>query len=142
MDISIPQTTTHAPDGRRLAELTPGECWALVASRQVGHLVWHGADGPSALPVNYRVVDEVIRVRTAAYSSMARECDDAQVAFQVDQIDERSRSGWSVLLRGTAHIDYGTDPVHRDIEVWPSGARPLLLSLEPTTVEGRRILPW
>ena len=39
-------------------------------------------------------------VRTTAYSEVARECDDSPVAFEVDDVEESTQSGWSVLMRG------------------------------------------
>ena len=47
-----------------------------------------------------------MHIRTAAYSEPARECDDSPVAFEVDDLDEAERSGWSVLMRGRAHLDF------------------------------------
>ena len=53
-----------------------------------GRLAWAGPQGPTVIPVNF-VVDRRPRcsVRTAAYSALARECDDSPVAFEVDQFD-------------------------------------------------------
>ena len=134
--------TSSSWSAGRLVELTPDECWALLTSVPVGRLAWHGPAGLSVVPVNFVEADGRIFVNTAAYSSLARECDDQPVAFQVDALDPSNRSGWSVLVRGVAHIDYGAaeDPGPTP-DVWPAGTRALRLSVNPTTVSGRRLLP-
>ena len=58
---------------------------AWSASRPVGRLAWQSPDGPTVVPVNFVVDGHSVRIRTAAYSAMARECDDSAVAFQVAQ---------------------------------------------------------
>ena len=63
-------------------------------------------------PSTSRSTDRSVRIRTAAYSEAARECDDSPVAFEVDTFDEAERSGWSVLMRGHAHLDFAA-PVRR-----------------------------
>jgi hypothetical protein len=62
------------------------------------------------------------------------------VAFQVDALDEKTRSGWSVLVRGVAHIDYGRE-VGGTPDEWPAGVKPLQLVIDPISVTGRRLLP-
>jgi nitroimidazol reductase NimA-like FMN-containing flavoprotein (pyridoxamine 5'-phosphate oxidase superfamily) len=124
----------------RLVELAEDECWDLLRSTPAGRLAWSGAEGLSVVPVNFVAAERRIVIKTAAYSAQARECDDNPVAFQVDALDASTRSGWSVLVRGVAHIDYGRDQ-DRDLpDVWPAGVRPLKLVVEPTSVTGRRLL--
>ena len=133
-------TTSGWPTGR-LVELTTDQCWELLAGPPVGRLAWHGSDGLSVVPVNFLAAEGRLVVNTAAYSSIARECDDQPVAFQVDELDPRTRSGWSVLVRGVAHIDYGgARAAGARPDVWPSGTKPLQLAIEPVSLTGRRLL--
>ena len=126
--------------GGRLVELTRDQCLELVGEHTIGRLAWHGPEGPTVIPVNYTFDGHRVFVRTEAYSALARECDDSFVAFEVDRLDETTRSGWSVLLRGRCRIEY-TRPTHAggSPDPWPEGARPLHLTVEPATVHGRRI---
>ena len=98
-----------------LVDLAADECWELAASRPVGRLAWTGAHGrPTVIPVNFTVDGRSVHVRTAAYSAAARECDDSPVAFEIDNFDEAERSGWSVLMRGHAHLDFAApEPADR-----------------------------
>ena len=127
------------PGTGQLLDLTADECWTLAASMPVGRLAWSGAQGPTVVPVNFVVTEGQVHVRTAAYSAQARECDDSPVAFEIDEFDAESRTGWSVLLRGRAHLRYGGS---RDVaapEVWPAGARGLLLTIDVAETSGRRV---
>ncbi|CAB4710393.1 MAG: hypothetical protein F2667_07525 [Actinobacteria bacterium] len=124
-----------------LVELDPDECWALLRTEAVGRLVWTSTEGLTAVPLNFAVVDRTIRVSTAAYSAVGREVDDSLVAFQADRIDTAARTGWSVLVRGRARIDYGPHEPHDALDVWPSGARWLTITLEPTSITGRHLRP-
>lgn len=133
-------TTSSWPAGR-IVELTTQQCWELLAVPPVGRLAWQGSEGLSVVPVNFVAAEGRLVVNTAAYSSIARECDDQPVAFQVDELDPSTRSGWSVLVRGVAHIDYGHSRAEgARPDVWPPGRKPLQLSVEPTSVTGRRLL--
>ncbi len=130
-------TTPHAHPGR-LLDIEPDECWDLAASQPVGRLAWTGPDGPTVVPVNFEVTGQRVHLRTAAYSVLARECDDSVVAFEVDTYDEETRSGWSVLMRGHAHLDYDSDG-NDDPDVWPAGSRALRVSIDVDTITGRRV---
>ena len=108
-----------------LLDLPTEECWRLVAGRSVGRVAWTGPDGPTVLPVNFAVADDEVWFRVNAHSSFSREIDDLRVAFEVDDVDEFTRSGWSVLLRGTARVVYDVDRLPRTwpgTETWPAGS--------------------
>jgi hypothetical protein len=131
---------TESMTTRRLVDLTADECWELAATRPVGRLVWSGPQGPTAVPVNFIVDGESVRARTAAYTAAARECDDSVVAFQVDQIGDEGHTGWSVLFRGRAHLEYATAPEAPQAESWLSSPRNLGLRIDVTEVTGRRLV--
>jgi hypothetical protein len=127
------------PGSGQLIDLTADECWSLAVTQPVGRLVWTGPVGPTVVPVNFEVNGRRVHVRTAAYSALARECDDSPVAFEIDHFDEATRSGWSVLMRGHAHLDYSGSDGSDDPDVWPSGARALRVVIDVDEVSGRRV---
>lgn len=128
----------RAATGKHLVELDDRQCWELIGTEPVGRLAWQGPAGITVVPVNFRVESEQVLVRTTPYSAAALECDDSPVAFEVDSIDPTTRSGWSVLVRGTAHVEVaGPD----DVDVWPTGPRALRLRVDPVQVTGRRLPP-
>lgn len=123
-----------------LVELSADDCWELLHSQPVGRLAWNGTRGPIVLPVNFTVSEDGIDLRTHAYSAAAREVDDSPVSFQADQVDPVTRTGWSVLVHGRAAIDWAFGRVDApEIDVWPSGPKPLRLHLEVLEISGRRL---
>ena len=131
---------SESPTQGRMVELSRDECWELAASRPVGRLAWTGPHGRlTVIPVNFTVADRSVHIRTAAYSAAARECDDSPVAFEIDTFDEAARSGWSVLMRGHAHVDFASPPGDHGPDVWVDGARHLQLRVEVEEITGRRI---
>lgn len=119
------------------------ECWELLDATAVGRVAWCEAGGPVVLPVNIAVHDGAIWIRTKAHSTMARYVNHGEVAVEVDGVDDFTRSGWSVLVRGRGElVAYGLGPASLgEPAPWPEGARPLLVRVTPTTVTGRRLLP-
>ncbi|MFC5238221.1 pyridoxamine 5'-phosphate oxidase family protein [Pseudonocardia zijingensis] len=70
------------------------------------------------------------------------------VAFEVDEIDRHTRSGWSVLVRGLAEE---VTPAHREelvahtkgtgLTTWAPGEHGHWVRLIPQAISGRRIVP-
>jgi hypothetical protein len=123
---------------RLLTDLDAAECLRLAATEPVGRLVWTGPEGPSVVPVNFTLEEGTVRVRTAAYSALARECDDSRVAFEVDAYDPDSRLGWSVVMAGRASVGF-VEPGAPAPEVWPVGAKAVQLTLTVDRITGRRL---
>src|SRR5689334_11964326 len=88
--------------GAELAVLDAAECRRLLATRRIGRLGLGGDRFPLILPVNYALDGDVIVVRTDSPRILAA-ADHGRVAFEVDEIDERARSGWSVVAQAVAH---------------------------------------
>lgn len=65
------------------------------------------------------------------------------VAFEVDAVDEGTRTGWSVLVRGTLAEVTDPDDLERlhalPLSPWAPGAKARYVRVEPASVSGRRI---
>jgi nitroimidazol reductase NimA-like FMN-containing flavoprotein (pyridoxamine 5'-phosphate oxidase superfamily) len=85
-----------------LEVLDHDECLRLLASRSFGRIGLSADALPTIVPVNYAVVDDQIVIRTRRGTQLARATRDAVVAFEVDEFDERTGTGWSVVIRGLA----------------------------------------
>ncbi|MGW7543231.1 pyridoxamine 5'-phosphate oxidase family protein [Streptomyces sp. NPDC054770] len=99
--------------------------------------------GPVIVPVNYSVVDGTIAFRTVrgATPSLASR---RPVAFEVDRIDDVFSQGWSVLVRGHAHlVTYLGEQLRLAEQAsstpWAGGRRDLWVRIDPFAVTGRRI---
>src|SRR3954451_12752481 len=103
-----------------LFQLDEATCLSLLTTQHVGRLVVDG-DDPAVVPVNYRLIDGVIAFRTEA-GSRADGADRQQVLFEVDMFHDRTRSGWSVLVRGHL-IAMPSDDTSISIDTWAPGVR-------------------
>jgi hypothetical protein len=67
------------------------------------------------------------------------------VAFEVDEIDPITRSGWSVVVRGIARPLTGAGEIeaarHQPLERWAPGADNRVIAVSVELVSGRRIIP-
>jgi hypothetical protein len=125
-----------------LFELDEAECWELVRSREVGRVAYVDDRGPVVVPITFVAGEGSVLFRVAPYSQLARYLPGAQAAVEVDDIDYFTRSGWSVVLRGSVQLAEDDDlpgPEARPTP-WPEGQRTLLLRLTPSLVTGRRLL--
>jgi nitroimidazol reductase NimA-like FMN-containing flavoprotein (pyridoxamine 5'-phosphate oxidase superfamily) len=130
-----------------MLDLSREECLRLLASHSFGRLaVSMGEGAPVIRPVNY-VFDEPsqsVMFRTALGSKFHALLRSADAAFEIDGIDETSRTGWSVIVRGVT--DEVTDPseVRRldglGLEPWAPGPKAHWVHIRAWTVSGRRIV--
>lgn len=126
-----------------LRELSRDECLELLATKTVGRVAYCTPDGPEVLPLNYVVEGDTLLFRTSPHSALGRHLRLDVAAFQVDEVDDYTESGWSVLVRGTVE-PLSTDdlpPAGRRPRPWVEGSRPLHLRLTPRSITGRRLLP-
>lgn len=92
----------HDTRGQRLRALNSHECMLLLASQSIGRLVYTRAALPAVHPVNYLLEDHAILIRTSSTSKPAAARGEEIVAFQVDDLDPNTRSGWNVVITGRA----------------------------------------
>jgi nitroimidazol reductase NimA-like FMN-containing flavoprotein (pyridoxamine 5'-phosphate oxidase superfamily) len=122
-----------------LDELTRDECFRLVASHSIGRIaVAPPGRSPFVVPVNYVLDVEEVVFR----SDPGTKIDVAPrhpVSFQVDFFDPFSRTGWSVLLQGTAAAADPAEVAHLGLESWAGGEKAHWMRVLPVEVTGRRI---
>ncbi len=129
--------------GGHLVDLTPRECIELLSRTRVGRVAWCTPAGPVVIPVNFVFHDGAVWIRSTPYSSLAREWDSAgALAFQVDEIDGLTESGWSVLVHGKGHRRLPSEipPELPALASWPEGPRPFVVSIEARELTGKRLL--
>jgi len=127
----------------RITELDRAECLELLMSRSVGRVGFGTADGPLVLPVNFVPYDGGVLFRTSPHNSIAQNLNGKPACFEVDEIDDFTESGWSVLVRGTAAFvdDPATLPRDERPVPWAEGTRSLFVHVPGTSVTGRRLFP-
>lgn len=98
------------PPPRTLVALDRDEALALLASVDLGRIVFTRNALPAVRPVNHALLDEDLVIRTHDGAALARTVDggEAVVVYEADLLDHRTHLGWSVIVTGFAHLV--TDP--------------------------------
>jgi nitroimidazol reductase NimA-like FMN-containing flavoprotein (pyridoxamine 5'-phosphate oxidase superfamily) len=88
----------------QLRELSREECLALLRGNLYLGRIGYVVDGvPVIVPVNFVVDGDTVVFCTAKRSKLSWLSNHSRIAFQADQGHPLDESGWSVLIRGTAH---------------------------------------
>ncbi|MDH3678792.1 MAG: pyridoxamine 5'-phosphate oxidase family protein [Acidimicrobiia bacterium] len=127
----------------KLEALSEDRCWQLLSQRQYGRLAVSIQGRPDIFPVNYRVDDETIVVKTAAGLKLAAATLGAGVAFEVDAIDELHHSGWSVVVVGTAveleNLDELLEADRLLLAPWAGDGKNRYVRIHPEQITGRHL---
>jgi nitroimidazol reductase NimA-like FMN-containing flavoprotein (pyridoxamine 5'-phosphate oxidase superfamily) len=133
--------------GTAPTEIPVDECYRLLRTQQVGRLGVNAEHYPLIFPVNYGMDGDTIVIRTSPGTKLTAAAH-ANVTFEVDEIDQYARSGWSVLVRGLAEEvtdSHGPELVRRTHAAGPSpwapGDHGHWLRVIPQHVTGRRVVP-
>ena len=124
--------------------LTVDECWIAVRGAPVGRVAFVDAGEPVMLPVTHSVDGHHVVFRSAQGTKLWAVESGHPVAFEADGWDADARTGWSVLVRGTAETvldDREIARLDREAAVpWLPEARDgTWVRITPTEVTGRRL---
>lgn len=128
-----------------LVEIDARECLRLLATADIGRVVFSDAALPAAQPVNYVLDGTDIIFRTANGTKLAAATRNAVVAFQADAIDTRTRTGWTVL--GVGETYEVTDPLRLAAlapvqpDPWAPGHTAHTICIPLRHLSGRRLTP-
>jgi len=128
-----------------MEDLAESECRELLETHHFGRVAFvERADSPPVImPLNYLVHAGTVVVRTDPRSKLGNALRDASVSFEIDGIDQRERTGWSVVLSGRAHeiVDpRELEELHRTpLLPWAPGDRSQYVRIRSELVTGRRI---
>ncbi|MFF9118092.1 pyridoxamine 5'-phosphate oxidase family protein [Streptomyces massasporeus] len=120
------------------------ECLRLLAKVPVGRVVYTRQALPAVLPVNFSLdTDTSVLLCTSPDSDLVRAIDGVVIAFEADEFDADTRSGWSVVVTGRA--DVVTDPAEHErlSQSGPASWMPLrdavFVRIESELVTGREL---
>jgi nitroimidazol reductase NimA-like FMN-containing flavoprotein (pyridoxamine 5'-phosphate oxidase superfamily) len=120
-------------------ELAREECLQLLASFAVGRVALVTVEGSVlVVPVNYVLDGEVIVFRSDPGEKLDA-IHGRHASFQIDYIDPHKRTGWSVLVRGTAHRASHREIAHLNVESWVGGDKQVWVRVVPRSITGRRL---
>lgn len=149
---SAPATAEPAPESvlppHTMQPLTRDEALALLARAGFGRIVFSHHALPAIRPVNHILDGGSIVVRThegAALNALVRGAgvDGVVVAYEADEIDPVTRTGWSVIATGYATAV--TDPAELDryrvlLRPWVGGRRDHAIRVRPVEVTAYRLV--
>jgi nitroimidazol reductase NimA-like FMN-containing flavoprotein (pyridoxamine 5'-phosphate oxidase superfamily) len=129
-----------------MLELARDECLRLLGANSFGRLAVSMGEGPPVIrPVNY-VFDQgsqSVAFRTATGSKLHALLKAARAAFEIDGVDEASRTGWSVIIVGvTEEVTSPNELRHLNalgLDTWASGSKAHWVRVRARAVSGRRI---
>ncbi|WP_432493970.1 pyridoxamine 5'-phosphate oxidase family protein [Kineococcus auxinigenes] len=124
-----------------LLPLAPEECLALLATRPFGRVVFTHRALPAVLPVNFLLDDGAVLLRVQPRSALATAAGGTVVAFQADDIDAATRTGWSVTAVGRADV-VGDEVRQRALDglaAWAGGERDHVVRIGLEQLTGRRL---
>lgn len=131
--------------GRAIEKLERDECFELM-QRHPGHVgrIAVADPRPNIFPVNYAIDGDGIVFRTDPGTKFHTAVKDAYVAFEVDWVEPGWQLGWSVVVRGQAHVVTDPEELQRVRELpltpWVEGDKEHFVRVDATLVSGRRLL--
>ncbi len=141
------RSQSKEPTASEMLELSRQECLQLLASHRFGRLAVNLGDGPPVIrPVNYLFdkPSQSVVFRSASGSKFHALLRSADAAFEIDGIDEWSRTGWSVIIHGVTDEVSNTSEINRldrlGLEPWAPGSKRHWMYIRAWTVSGRRIV--
>ncbi|GAA1422427.1 pyridoxamine 5'-phosphate oxidase family protein [Streptomyces thermospinosisporus] len=120
------------------------ECLRLLAKVPVGRVVYTLRALPAVLPVNFALdTDASVLLRTSPGSELVRAVNGFVVAFEADDFDPVTRTGWSVIVTGRAALVTDPAELKRLSGTGPTSWMPLpdsvIIRIESELVTGREL---
>ena len=143
--LAVPDSVIPEAPTSDMLSLSREECLRLLGSNNFGRLAV-ATDSPVIRPVNY-VFDEQsqsVVFRTANGSKFHAMLVNGNAAFEIDGIEQGSRTGWSVIIVGmTEEITSPTELRRLErlgLETWPPQHKAHWMRIRAWTVTGRQIV--
>ena len=136
------------PDMAGLAEyaglesLPTDVCLRLLESVPVGRVSFSIGGEVVTLPVNHAVDGQEVVFRTDRGSKLSASYRQDLVAFEADDYDPETRTGWSVLIKGRAEVIREDSEIQRlrqlGLHPWVTAVEhPFWIRIRPTSITGR-----
>ena len=130
-------------DSAGLEVLSRPECLELLGSVSIGRIVFTDRALPAVQPVNFALDGETVVIRTTAGSKLAAAARDAIVAFEADDFDPVTHTGWSVTAVGPARAVYEAQEIERlarlPLTAWAPASQEHYILVQTGHLSGRRI---
>lgn len=136
---------TQLNDTGAFERLGADECWLLVGNQGVGRIGFMGDAQIQIMPTRYDAQSGTAYFRAGTFGELARRVHGRGVTLQVDDIDQRMFSGWSVVMTGTAHrVDDAATVAERWAlgrpSTWLPAPESQWIALHVDDIRGERVL--
>jgi uncharacterized protein len=123
--------------------LDKAQCLALMATMLLGRIAFTEGALPAVQPVAFALAHGEVFIPTHRGSTVAAASRGAVVAFEVDEFDALSRTGWDVTIVGASRVI--SDPAEVDhldelgVRAWAAPGDHCYIGIRAQLVRGRRI---
>jgi nitroimidazol reductase NimA-like FMN-containing flavoprotein (pyridoxamine 5'-phosphate oxidase superfamily) len=129
-------------DHAGLESLPPDVCLRLLESVPVGRVSFYTDGEVVTLPVNHAVDGQTVVFRTDRGSKLSASERQDLVAFEADDYDLKTRTGWSVLIKGHPEVVREDAEIHRlsqlGLHPWVTAVeRSFWVRIRPASITGR-----
>ncbi|GAA4629352.1 pyridoxamine 5'-phosphate oxidase family protein [Actinoallomurus vinaceus] len=119
-------------------------CLRLLRSVVIGRVAWADDDGRVVvLPVNFITDGDDIAFRTSEGGKLSAAREGRLFSFEADDVEPGLRTGWSVLVSGTAQVVADSAVVdrleHSPLAPWSPMPASCFVRLRPDQTTGRRL---
>ncbi|GAA2000633.1 pyridoxamine 5'-phosphate oxidase family protein [Catenulispora subtropica] len=122
--------------------LAEEEALRLAATAPVGRVVYSRYAMPAVHLVNFKLDGKDVVFKTRKGAKFAAAVADTVIAFEVDEFDPATRSGWTVTLTGRSSLVTSKPEQERlaglDIDPWIPD-REYFIKVQTQLITGRRI---
>jgi uncharacterized protein len=130
-------------DRNGLEMLDREECVRLLGQVHLGRVAVTTEALPVVLPVNFALDGERVVFSSAPGTKLYVAATGAQMAFEADDVDPATRSGWSVCITGPGTVIDDPTEVDRlrglDLDSWAPEGEESFVVIDPQVVTGRRL---
>ncbi len=129
--------------GRSLDALSRDECLTLLATSQIGRVVYTEHALPAIRLVNFVLDGDTVVFRTGRGGKLAAAVGNSVVAFEVDNVDVQTQAGWTVTVIGHSREVTDNAELRRlrmlSLQTWAPGPTDHLICIMAELVSGRRL---
>ena len=129
-------------DHAGLESLPADVCLQLLESVPVGRVSFNTGGEVVTLPVNHVIDGQDVAFRTDRGSKLSASERQDLVAFEADDYDPKTRTGWSVLIKGRAEVVHEDSEIQRlsqlGLRPWVTAVEhPFWIRIRPVSITGR-----
>jgi nitroimidazol reductase NimA-like FMN-containing flavoprotein (pyridoxamine 5'-phosphate oxidase superfamily) len=136
--------TTERDAGRRLWELNEQECRELLGTAVIGRIAFTEGALPAVQPVHFTLLGGYVYIPTRPGSKVAAAVANTVVAFEADDFDPRSRTGWSVTTVGPSRLLTDESEIAAlealGLRPWASTTQKCYIAVRTSIWHGRRLV--